>query len=48
VWRRSVFLIANLVFLGSFVGGPWSLVPLAAFLGFGYAGVALIRRSPQR
>jgi alginate O-acetyltransferase complex protein AlgI len=48
VWRRSVFLIANLVFLGSFVGGPWSLVPLAAFLGFGYAGVALIRRAPAR
>ena len=49
VWRQSVLLAANLLFLASFSLGRWSsFLPLAAFVGLGFAGLEWIRSNPKR
>jgi alginate O-acetyltransferase complex protein AlgI len=47
-WRQTVLLAANLLFLASFSLGPWSFLPLAAFVGLGFAGLQWIRSNPKR
>lgn len=47
MWRQTVLLTANLLFLASFSQGRWSFVPFAAFLILAYAGLQLIRSFPK-
>ncbi|WP_340318190.1 MBOAT family O-acyltransferase [Rhizorhabdus argentea] len=44
IWRQAVLLLANLLFLASFVGHPAELIPYAAFLAAGFGLVQLVRR----
>jgi alginate O-acetyltransferase complex protein AlgI len=46
-FRQCVLLIANLVFLASFVRSPEQLAPLAGFLILGYAATRWVARWPQ-
>jgi D-alanyl-lipoteichoic acid acyltransferase DltB (MBOAT superfamily) len=43
-WRRSVLLVANVGFVLSFTHSPRQLLPFAALLAFGFAGVKLLER----
>ncbi len=43
-WRSSVLLLASVVFLALLAHNPTVLLPLAAFLLLGYAGIVLIER----
>jgi alginate O-acetyltransferase complex protein AlgI len=47
VFRQCVLLVANLVFLASFVQSPLQLAPLAAFLALGYAATRWVARWPR-
>jgi alginate O-acetyltransferase complex protein AlgI len=47
-WRQGILLLANILFLATFSEGLRSYVPFTAFLLFGYAGVQIIRRAPER
>lgn len=47
MWRQTVLLTANLLFLASFSQGRWSFLPFAAFLILAYAGLQLIRTFPK-
>ena len=47
-FRQGVLLLANLVFLASFVRSFEQLVPLAGFLGLGYAATRWVARWPKR
>jgi D-alanyl-lipoteichoic acid acyltransferase DltB (MBOAT superfamily) len=46
-WRRSVLLLANLVFLATFFPTLQTAIPFAVFLIAGYLGLCLIRRRPR-
>ena len=46
-WRRSILLLANVLFLGTFYQGAQAYLPFAAFLVFSHAGLQLIRWRPQ-
>jgi alginate O-acetyltransferase complex protein AlgI len=46
-FRQWVLLLANLVFLASFVQSPEQLAPLAGFLALGYAAVRWVARWPK-
>lgn len=48
LYRRWVLLAANLLFIGSFVTRPLQLLPLLAFLAFGYAIAVALLRQPSR
>lgn len=43
-WRSGVLLLASLVFLAMLAPSPLALLPFAAFLLAGYAGILLIER----
>jgi D-alanyl-lipoteichoic acid acyltransferase DltB (MBOAT superfamily) len=45
-YRQGVLVLANLVFLASFVRTPGQLVPLAGFLVLGYAAARWVARRP--
>ena len=45
VWRSSVLFLASLIFVAMLAKSLLVLIPLAAFLLFGYAAVALLARS---
>jgi D-alanyl-lipoteichoic acid acyltransferase DltB (MBOAT superfamily) len=47
-WRSIVLFVANIVFLGLLAQDPIVLLPLAAFLLLGYAGLVLIRRGVSK
>src|ERR1700685_495388 len=47
-YRQWVLLLANLVFLASFVRSVEQLVPLAGFLGLGYAATRWVARWTKR
>lgn len=47
-WRQAVLLIANTVFLATFVSRPWMLVPLVGFLVYGYSAVRWMRGGLRR
>ncbi len=47
-FRQWVLLLANLVFLASFVRSFEQLVPLAGFLGLGYAATRWVARWAKR
>ena len=42
-WRQAVLLVANICFLLTFASRPWTLLPFAGFLFFGYLGVRLMQ-----
>jgi D-alanyl-lipoteichoic acid acyltransferase DltB (MBOAT superfamily) len=42
-WRQGVFLVANLSFLASFSSQITTFIPLAGFMGLGYAGIWLMQ-----
>jgi len=44
MWRQAVLLIANLLFLASFVRHPAELIPYVAFLAGGFGLIHLVRR----
>src|ERR1700735_5101884 len=46
-FRLWVLLIANIVFIGSFVQTPVQVVPLAGFLFLGYAATRWVARWPK-
>ena len=46
-FRQWVLLLANLVFLASFVRSPEQLVPLAGFLALGYAATRWVAHWPK-
>lgn len=46
-FRQGVLLVANLLFLASFVRSPLQLAPLAAFLALGYAATRWVTRWPK-
>jgi D-alanyl-lipoteichoic acid acyltransferase DltB (MBOAT superfamily) len=47
-WKGAVFLIANALFLGSFMNSVSAALPLAGFLVLGYCAVLTVRRFPSR
>jgi D-alanyl-lipoteichoic acid acyltransferase DltB (MBOAT superfamily) len=48
VWRQGVLLLANLSFLATFTLDYRALLPLAAFILLGYAGLLFVQREPAR
>jgi D-alanyl-lipoteichoic acid acyltransferase DltB (MBOAT superfamily) len=44
-WRSTVLFLASVIFLALLAHSPSVLLPLAAFLLLGYAGIALIERT---
>lgn len=48
LYRRWILLIANVVFIGSFITQPLQLAPLLGFLAVGYAIARLLLRNPPR
>lgn len=42
-WRQTVLLLANLVFLATFVTSPWQYVPFAVFLLYSFLCLRLIQ-----
>ena len=44
-WRSWVLLLANTVFIGSYVNQPLALLPLAAFLLLCFGSIEFVRRS---
>jgi len=48
LWRQIVLLAASCWFLGTFTQDYRALLPLAAFLAFGYLGLHLVKRRPAR
>jgi len=46
-WRSWVLLLANAVFIASYVDRPLQLAPLAAFLSLCFASVEIVRRRPS-
>lgn len=47
-WRRGVLTVANVVFIGSYLGDVTQALPLLAFLALGYACLELVRRRGVR
>jgi alginate O-acetyltransferase complex protein AlgI len=48
IWRSIVIMLASLVFLAMLAKNPFVLIPLAAFLLFGYGAIAMRERGWSR
>jgi D-alanyl-lipoteichoic acid acyltransferase DltB (MBOAT superfamily) len=48
LWRQLVLLVASCWFLSTFTHDYRAFLPFAAFLGFGYLGLQLVRTQPAR